>query len=187
MLPADIFFSCSPNTGMRFDMLSFSYQLFAVRDITEGEELTTQYTYLEYSAATRRKDLRRYFHCTCSSCTDAVASDPRRAAISAFRPSISGWVYERALSDDWLLVKCREILALIALEGLEAILQHFSTTKAMLEIYICLGNASAASEWAGKLDKFGWEETDLDVKPLLDPESPAYPKHPLWRMRFDPI
>ncbi|KAJ7668703.1 hypothetical protein DFH06DRAFT_1084872 [Mycena polygramma] len=180
--------SCSPNTGKRFDMLSFSYQLFAARDLPEGEELTLQYTYLDCSAAERRANLRTFaFICSCASCTDSVASDPRRAAILAFRPSVIAWVRDRTLPDDWLLVKCRDALALLVLEGLENIPQYSDATKTMMEVHICLGDAQSASEWAAKLDMHRWQEVQPDVKALLDPASPAYPKHPLWRRRFGSI
>ncbi|KAJ7686562.1 hypothetical protein B0H17DRAFT_1304004 [Mycena rosella] len=85
--------SCSPNTSARFDMLSFSYQLFAVHDIAKGEELTYQYTPINCSAAERNKALVPYgFVCACTACTNAPTSDPRRAAIEAFRPVVTEWV-----------------------------------------------------------------------------------------------
>ncbi|KAJ6593426.1 hypothetical protein B0H19DRAFT_1246198 [Mycena capillaripes] len=166
--------SCSSNTTYRFDMLSFSYRLFAVRDIAEDEELTLQYTYVDCSAAERRENLDRYaFLCTCASCTDAIASDPRRAAIFAFRSSVAKWVCDHTLADDWLLVKCREALALIVLEGMESTPQYFQGTQAMMEACICLGDAKGASEWAAKLDHIRWEDTCMNVKALLEPRKPC--------------
>ncbi|KAJ7653818.1 hypothetical protein B0H17DRAFT_957150 [Mycena rosella] len=178
--------SCSPNTSARFDMLSFSYQLFAVRDIAKSEELTYQYTPINCSAAERNKALVPYgFVCACTACTNASTSDPRRAAIEAFRPVVTEWVYDNALADDWLLIKCREHLELIMLEGMEQMPLHFDVVEALMETCICLGDAQGASEWAAKLESFMWEDVRADVKTLLDPASAAYQKHPLWRARLD--
>ncbi|KAJ7496866.1 hypothetical protein FB451DRAFT_1549892 [Mycena latifolia] len=178
--------SCSPNTISRFDKPSFSYQLYAVRDIAKGEELTYQYTDVVTSTAERRKALKPYdFVCTCAACEDAPASDARRAAISAFRPNVLKWAFDRTLSDNWLPDKCREHLALIAREGLEQMPLHFDLVKTLMEAHICLGDAQGASEWAAKVERFQWEEVRPDVKALLDPASAAYQAHPMWRVRAD--
>ncbi|KAJ7716515.1 hypothetical protein B0H16DRAFT_1388840, partial [Mycena metata] len=74
--------SCSPNTAPRFNMSSFSYRLYALRDIAEGEELTFQYTDVSQPAAQRNERLRPYgFICDCAACKDATASDARRKKI----------------------------------------------------------------------------------------------------------
>ncbi|KAJ7125165.1 hypothetical protein C8R44DRAFT_703306 [Mycena epipterygia] len=178
--------SCSPNTAPRFDMLSFSYQLFAVRDIAKNEELTFQYTDVECSAAERNAALKPYaFVCECAACQDVSASDSRRAAIAAFNPSVHSWLFDRKLADDWFLVKCQEHLALVVREGLEHLPVHCDILTVIMEAYICLGDAQHASEWAAKLDKFLWEEKRPAVKELLDPVSTAYQDHPMWRMRID--
>ncbi|KAJ7935064.1 hypothetical protein B0H13DRAFT_1949543, partial [Mycena leptocephala] len=159
--------SCSPNTQPFFDKVSLSYRLYAVRDIAVGEELTFQYI-------DRNKALKPYaFVCTCPSCTDATASNARRAAIAAFIPTVAIWAVNRTLSDDWLLDKCREQIALIETEGLEHLTAYFDATKAVMEAYICLGDARNASKWAAKLNKM----------PLLDPANAAYEAHHWWRMR----
>ncbi|KAJ7125162.1 hypothetical protein C8R44DRAFT_549832, partial [Mycena epipterygia] len=64
--------SCSPNTAPHFDVLSFSYQLFAVRDIAKDEELTFRYADDLCSAAERNTALKPYaFVCRCTACLDA--------------------------------------------------------------------------------------------------------------------
>ncbi|KAJ7799295.1 hypothetical protein B0H14DRAFT_2903803 [Mycena olivaceomarginata] len=195
--------SCSPNTAPHFDMASFSSSLYAVRDIAAGEELTFQYVPTGTSAAKRNKALRPYdFVCTCSACTDAPASDARRAAIKAFIPNVTLWAaVDRTLPDDSLINKCLEQLELITTEGMEHHHSYALATKALMETYICLGDVLNASKWAGKLHKQVWrEKTDLasmmgdstpcnepDVGKLLDPaNTAAYEAHPFWRMRVDP-
>ncbi|KAJ7030043.1 SET domain-containing protein [Mycena alexandri] len=178
--------SCSPNTQPVFDKFSLSHQLFAVRDIEEGEELTFQYTDVAVSAAERNKELKSYdFVCTCASCTDAPASDARRAAITGFTPTAFIWAVDRALSDDWLLNKCREQLALIEVEGLQHLKKNFDAIKAIMEVYICLGDAENASKWAARVKKqIKWAKEGPDVSPLLDPTNiSAYKAQPMWCMR----
>ncbi|KAJ7125153.1 hypothetical protein C8R44DRAFT_980376 [Mycena epipterygia] len=72
--------SCSPNTATMFDMASFSFRLYAVRDIAA-------------------KTLEPYgFRCTCRACRDPRTSDPRRATIrrmDAASPALMAmWVEE---------------------------------------------------------------------------------------------
>ncbi|KAJ6593480.1 hypothetical protein B0H19DRAFT_1365554 [Mycena capillaripes] len=176
--------SCSPNTQPLFDEVSLSYRLWAVRDIAAGEELTFQYIDVVCDAATRNEALKPYaFVCTCPSCTDAPASDARRAAIEAFTPTVSIWAVDRKLSNDWLVEKCAEKIALIETEGLQHLTAYFDATKAMMEAYICLGDARSTSKWAAKLNTQRWAENYTSVAPLLDPANAAYEAHPMWSMR----
>ncbi|KAJ7072777.1 hypothetical protein C8F01DRAFT_957368, partial [Mycena amicta] len=74
--------SCSPNTQRFFDKTTFSWRLYAVRDIADGEELTFMYSALYKPAAERKTVLDQYhFTCTCAACMDAPSSDARRAAL----------------------------------------------------------------------------------------------------------
>ncbi|KAJ6593498.1 hypothetical protein B0H19DRAFT_22530 [Mycena capillaripes] len=177
--------SCSPNTQPLFDKASLSYRLWAVRDIAAGEELTFQYIDVACDAATRNEALKPYaFVCTCPSCTDAPTSDARRAAIVAFTPTVSIWAVDRKLSNDWLVEKCAEQIALIETEGLQHLTAYFDATKAMMEAYICLGDARTASKWAAKVNKQVWADYYTNVAPLLDPANAAYEAHPMWSMRI---
>jgi hypothetical protein len=182
--------SCSANTSPHFDLASFSHRLYAVRDIAAGEELTFQYAEVVCSAAARNEALKPYdFVCTCPACMDAPASDARRAAIDAFTPNVFLWAMNRKLPDDWLNKQCLEQLARIAIEGLEHDHRFFDATKAIMEAYICLGDARNASEWAAKLHRQKWAEelAKADVGPLLDAGNTAvYEDHDMWRMRTNP-
>ncbi|KAF7365517.1 ER lumen protein-retaining receptor [Mycena venus] len=186
--------SCSPNTTPRFDLDSFGYQLRAVRSITAGEELTFQYVDVGCSAAERNEALKPYaFVCACPACTDAPASDARRAAIKAYNPSVLLWAIDRKLSDDSLINECLEQLARLTTEGLEHHGAYFDATKAIMEAYICLGDTQNASKWTAKVHKQVWahryekEISEFRLSELLDPaNTAAYEKHPFWRMRVDP-
>ncbi|KAJ7366484.1 hypothetical protein DFH08DRAFT_1003489 [Mycena albidolilacea] len=160
--------SCSPSTVANFDIASFSHRLYAVRDIPAGEELTFQYVEVACSAAKRNEELKSYdFVCTCPACTDAPASDARRAAINAFLPNVYVWAIKRELPDDWLTKKCLEQLVRMTIEGLEHHHRFFDATQAIMQSYICL--------------------KDADTESLLDPANiTAYEAHSMWRLRTDP-
>ncbi|KAJ7188725.1 hypothetical protein C8R46DRAFT_1205863 [Mycena filopes] len=177
--------SCSPNCAPRFDMASFSYRLYALRDIADGEELTFQYTDVRQPAAQRNAGLQPYdFGCDCAACKDAPASDARRKKIEAFSSSAAR-LFDAALADDTrmdkFLAQCREQLALIAQEGVEHFLVYFDVVKMLMEAHIWRKDAQGASEWAEKLNRLRWDESWVDMSKYLDPASPAYQEHPLWR------
>ncbi|KAF7289294.1 Aldehyde dehydrogenase [Mycena indigotica] len=150
--------SCSPNTAPSFDRAMLAYRLYAVRDIAKGEELTFQYVNVLSSKSERSKALKPY--------------DVRRSAISGFVPTLSAWAPNCQLPDDWLINKSTELLELIEKEHLEHLEVYCIANHAIMEAYICLGDSQNASKWAARVE-------------LLDPESPAYAKHGLWRMRVD--
>ncbi|KAJ7188753.1 hypothetical protein C8R46DRAFT_980026 [Mycena filopes] len=186
--------SCSPNTQPLFDKASLSYKLFAVRDIAAGEELTFQYTNVDKPAAQRAEDLKPYdFVCTCTACTaDVPASDARRAAITTFTPNTLKWAVDPKLSDDWLLKQCHAQLARIEAEGLQHLSAAYDAKKAIMDIYLCLGDAQKASEWAVRVNRNKWREDDDDAilktthlfQSLEDPGNTAeFEANMMWRIR----
>ncbi|KAF7289264.1 Aldehyde dehydrogenase [Mycena indigotica] len=182
--------SCSSNTAPLFDKAMLAYRLYAVRDIAKGEELTFQYVDVLSSKSERNKALKPYdVVCTCPSCTEPTArSDKRRSAIGGFMPTIPAWAANRQLSDDWLIKRSTALLSLIEEERLEHLELNCIATHAIMECYICLGDSENASKWAARVIRQPWSGVYKDhpeVHELLDPKSPAYAKHGLWRMRVD--
>ncbi|KAJ7270045.1 hypothetical protein B0H12DRAFT_822148 [Mycena haematopus] len=178
--------SCSPNAAPRFHMPSFSYRLYAVRDIAAGEELTFQYINVKKSATVRQTALKPYdFECACLACKDAPTSDPRRAAIAAFYKIHSG-ILTSSFLDETLLSQCRMQIELIVREGLEHLPVYFDVVKLLMQGCIAHGDAQGASEWGAKLDTCHWDEgrDTEEVVELLE-SGPAYEKHPLWRTLVD--
>ncbi|KAF8208500.1 hypothetical protein K438DRAFT_1573631 [Mycena galopus ATCC 62051] len=183
--------SCSPNTNTHFDVASFSFRLYAVRDIAANEELTYSYIDIELPSAERKKELKPYdFVCACSACTDP-ASDARRATIAASAPNVLLWAtVNRSLPEDWIFNKALQQLVLLTTEGIQHHIRYADATRAMMEAYICLGDADKASKWAAKVHKQVWAEKyqSADVEALLDPKNTAaYEAHPFWRIRVDPL
>ncbi|KAJ6497623.1 hypothetical protein C8R45DRAFT_983622 [Mycena sanguinolenta] len=178
--------SCSPNTAPRFHVSSFSYRLYAVRDIAEGEELTYQYTDVVQSAAKRQAELKPYdFVCACRACKDPSTSDPHRAAVAKFYAANIGMLTSPFLTVA-LLAKCRKQIELIVREGLEHHPVYFDVVKLLMEGCIAHGDARGASEWAARLEKCSWGENrdNADVVKLLK-SGPTYRNHPLWRTLVD--
>ncbi|KAJ7886625.1 hypothetical protein B0H14DRAFT_2498516 [Mycena olivaceomarginata] len=72
--------SCIPNTTAHFDITSFSFQLFAVRDIEADEELTISYVATTDTTKERQTNLESYgFQCSCAACLAPSESDATRA------------------------------------------------------------------------------------------------------------
>ncbi|KAJ6589940.1 hypothetical protein DFH09DRAFT_1140480 [Mycena vulgaris] len=135
--------SCSPNTVTYFDIPTFSYQLFAVRDIVKGEELTLAYTSPQSVTKERQSSLEPYgFQCTCAACREPFESDARRAMSS----SISADNLEGGLLK----------LSLLEKEGIEATEEYSATLKSVMGLYIGLGDSDNARKYAGKLSKRRW-------------------------------
>ncbi|KAJ7503037.1 hypothetical protein B0H11DRAFT_1987551 [Mycena galericulata] len=135
--------SCSPNTIAHFDLATFSYRLFAARDIPRGEELTLTYTSLHSLTEARQKELEPYgFQCSCSACRSPSQSDARRAlSISISMDNV----------DD-----CLEKLSLLEDEGLEATPEYCKTLKSLVDLYFGLGDAKSVGKYARKLVSRPW-------------------------------
>jgi hypothetical protein len=118
--------SCSPNTAYTFDPVSLSFQLWAVRKISAGEELTFAYADLAADYAERLEPLLRYgFICTCPACLEPKQSDIRRRAALDTKArtleEIKQWIKSKTASDDFLIAPAMKHLEMMEKEGLEAL------------------------------------------------------------------
>ncbi|CAK5281855.1 unnamed protein product [Mycena citricolor] len=155
--------SCRPNTQPVFHPASLSFRLYAVRDIPQGEELTFAYTNIQMPAGHRNRALRPYqFTCRCSACLNAKLSDKRRKKIAGFAPDVRSWAADHTLTDDWLIVQCREQLERIDSEGFEADEAYYDALKTLMEFYLCLGDAENAAVWADKMEQCRWTTRRFD-------------------------
>ncbi|KAF7297891.1 SET domain-containing protein [Mycena chlorophos] len=162
--------SCSPNTQPIFSRTQFAYNLYAVRDVAEGEELTWQYTPTLQPQAERAEACAAYgFICDCPFCTadpERIAqSDARRQAIDGFDPidAQREWAASSSsvLPDEWLVERCLAQLALLEKEGLQHCRWYCLAARVIMEAYFMLGNARSASEWAAVVRKRRWVENYL--------------------------
>ncbi|KAF7351089.1 Aldehyde dehydrogenase [Mycena sanguinolenta] len=168
--------SCSPNTVPQFHAASFSWRLYAARDITAGEELTRQYVSIQHPAAERQAALKQIydFVCACPACTDPSISDPRRATIAAFAATHHGKQESSVVGfsslDNDRFAECRTQAELIESEGLQHLPVYSTVLKLLIEASVVRMELSSACQLARKLDKCRWVD-DRD----------AYQDHPLWR------
>ncbi|KAJ7364168.1 hypothetical protein DFH08DRAFT_636584, partial [Mycena albidolilacea] len=112
---------CTPNAHYAFCMESFCGQLFAVRGIAEGEEITIGYTDLTAKRAVRRENLEAKFRfvCKCKTCClpqeQADRSDARREAMMEYFASMKkGERFPEGAS----LVRVKEMMHWAEEEGL---------------------------------------------------------------------
>ena len=118
-------------------------QLYAVRDIKKGEEITTSYCALLAPYAKRQQHLARYsIQCDCPACLDPVESDENRRRISRLKnavPAIIKWAANPALPDGLLLTPSLTMLELLLSEGLEATQHYMQVLYHTMLIYSALG------------------------------------------------
>ncbi|CAI6084433.1 unnamed protein product [Clonostachys chloroleuca] len=79
--------SCVPNTCWVYDEVT-GMEVYAVRDITEGEEITDSYTEVACSRESRAKELANWgFRCACTACEgpEAEVIDIRRRRVAQIR------------------------------------------------------------------------------------------------------
>jgi hypothetical protein len=184
---ADILHSNSPNTEPRFDLRSFSYRLFAVRDIAAGEELTSTDTYLDCLEPPERTGKPTFEHNMMSMDGGPIFQKPCEKSLLEL--SLRMWLRDDTLPDDWLITKCREQLTPVRLNSgkdltNDDLLLRLEAMHTLMQAYICLGDAQNASQWAVKLDKV-FKRDDKNIKALLNPASAAYPANSFWRRRVD--
>ncbi|KAJ6584797.1 hypothetical protein B0H19DRAFT_1249728 [Mycena capillaripes] len=174
--------SNSPNTAPRFDLQSFSYRLFAFRDIAAGEELTSTDTYLDCLTAQPRP--RMLMAVDEMPCTVSLFNKPCKKTL--LQLSLDLWLRDDTLADDWLIIKCQEVLALpLPQNATETDFRsRLEAMYTLMQSYICLGDAHGASKWAKKMHAI-FPRGEMETNALLDPASAAYQADSLWRHRVD--
>ncbi|KAJ4290422.1 hypothetical protein N0V90_010638 [Kalmusia sp. IMI 367209] len=86
--------ACRPNAYYRFDDFTLNFDVFSLKDIRPGEEITFSYGFSAepYEARSKALESTWGFTCTCSLCTanstTIAASDTRLADIAALKSSL---------------------------------------------------------------------------------------------------
>jgi hypothetical protein len=149
-------YSCSPNSTWTFDSLSLSFQLWAVRKIPAGEQVTLSYTGYKDDYKHRRDWLLHYdFECICPACLDHKESDIRRRKVFNTKmitiDRIKMWIKSKTSSDEFLISPAMKHLEMMEAEGLEAIDQYCDR---LAEVFLCsvaLGWKNEAVRYRGLL------------------------------------
>nr|GAT51523.1 predicted protein [Mycena chlorophos] len=184
--------SCSPNTQATYSRVQFAFNIYAVRNIAQGEELTFQYFNTLVPAKERAELCKPYgFKCDCPFCAgDAehvAESNARRATIREFSLSLlhwqQKWTTDPSLPDDWLVRQCLEQLVLLEKEDLQCCDLYCYLPQAIMSSYIMLADAKRASKWAAVANRRRWIDDYAPTDKYLDPKSPAYQKNPTWGLR----
>ncbi|KAK0485898.1 hypothetical protein IW261DRAFT_1452639 [Armillaria novae-zelandiae] len=146
--------SCRPNTYRTFDMVSFAMEIRALRDIEEGEELTTSYSDLLVPTATRQEQLEPYgVRCDCESCSNPRVSDDRRMEITKkckgdiLADRFSRWSMNPRLSDDFALREGERLLKLVEDEGLETDICYSELLLHLTMVHAALGNTKETGQY----------------------------------------
>ena len=163
--------SCCPNATWTFDIASFSFQLWAVRDIRESEEITISYLDLSSSYDERKQNLLRLykFECDCLACKHHHITSSRRKLILD-RDSLANIVVKVRMTDlslpeGHLLGPALERIDICDEEGLHAADVYLAQLHILFLCYVVLGNRVGA-EICGRMlltQKFR----------LVDPTYPA--------------
>ncbi|CAE6925396.1 set5 [Symbiodinium natans] len=175
--------SCSPNCQQSWDGTSGMEKLYAMSDISEGEELCITYCDLRRPRAERKQELKaKYgFECTCPACStlDSAQSDANRVAIARLEEELCR---EGPANPTSGLLCAEELLATIDAEGLsDKMLRGLACYEAM-ECALRLGNEEAVTDWAAKahlyLSQARGSDNSLAREAKKCSESPT--QHPLW-------
>ncbi|KAK0488433.1 hypothetical protein IW261DRAFT_1439334 [Armillaria novae-zelandiae] len=143
--------SCSPNVCRKWNTASFSMQIRAVRDIKEGEELTTAYCAILHPAAERQTDLAAYgFRCTCAACSDPSKSDVKREGFSRRPVLVSPFVGKGKAKGDWL-DPALNMLSEMEEEGVQASLYYKATLYQLVMACVYMADKDKALVYGRKL------------------------------------
>ncbi|EDQ99660.1 uncharacterized protein LACBIDRAFT_316178 [Laccaria bicolor S238N-H82] len=148
--------SCSPNTAYNFHMASLSFELRAVRDIKQGEELFTSYCDIFRTKSERAEDLATYsIICACPGCvgatkeTDLFRSELAKR-IEKIRADHHAWLEDHTRPN--VLSASLKLIAEIEKEGLTDA-PWFVFLLGMVEnVYSVSGNTNSAKKYLERLN-----------------------------------
>ncbi|KAF2189040.1 SET domain-containing protein, partial [Zopfia rhizophila CBS 207.26] len=148
--------ACRPNSFYRFNDTSLQLEVFALRDIEPGEELTYSYGYSSLPHTSRHKALDAHwsFTCKCSLCTappaKISASDKRLKQITDIKEVLPTDTHDVPQ----LLGSVPDLIGLLQEEGLIAEIPQYEEILAYTLSQ--LGDEHRARYWARRARK-GWE------------------------------
>ncbi|TFK45063.1 hypothetical protein BDQ12DRAFT_642222 [Crucibulum laeve] len=166
--------SCGPNAAFRWNVDTLSAVLYAVRPISEGEEITITYADPTRSRAERIAHLEQNygFTCDCPYCSRPQsssieehinASDASRAQLGtwfALHPVFSKWMLDPCLPDDFVISSHLHALKLIEQEGMQGMEGPFLEDIAMC--YAALGDKIEFMKWANRvIARCGIEDVEM--------------------------
>ncbi|EDR10227.1 uncharacterized protein LACBIDRAFT_316887 [Laccaria bicolor S238N-H82] len=148
--------SCSPNTTHHFDMASLSFQLRAIRDIKQGEELFYAYCDILRTKSERAEELAPYgVVCVCPGCvgatkeTDLLRSELAKR-IAKLRADHHVWMKDHSRPN--VLVASLKLIAEIEKEGLTDAPSFIVLLRMVVEVYSASGSGNSAMKYLDQLN-----------------------------------
>lgn len=177
--------SCRPNALVSFHLESFSFQVRAIRQIEEGEEIVIPYCDIMLPHKKRDAIFRNFhFECVCQSCQDPAASDAIRSTITSPSAVFKQWLDDRSLPGDYVTRHSLSQIDTMLREGMEGSAVYGEQLQAIMESYICLGDSGLASIWGVKLGRALLASAG-DTKNLeLMSDVHLYSSHQAWQSRM---
>ncbi|KZT40148.1 SET domain-containing protein [Sistotremastrum suecicum HHB10207 ss-3] len=177
--------SCRPNALVSFHLDAFSFQVRAIRQIEEGEEIVIPYCDIMLPHKKRDAIFRNFhFECVCQSCQDPAASDAIRSTITSPSAIFKQWLDDRSLPGDYVIRHSLSQIDTMLREGMEGSAVYGEHLQAIMESYICLGDSGLASIWGVKLGRALLASAG-DTKNLeLMSDGHLYPYHEAWQSRM---
>ncbi|EDR10226.1 uncharacterized protein LACBIDRAFT_316886 [Laccaria bicolor S238N-H82] len=147
--------SCSPNTCHRFEMASLSFELRAIRDIRQGEELFYSYCDIFRTKIERAEELAPYgIVCACPACVGATKeTDLLRSELAKRVEKIQAdhhvWMKDQSRPN--VLAASLKLIAEIEKEGLSGAPSFTSLLGMVANVYVESDNMNSAMKY---LDQF---------------------------------
>ncbi|EDQ99662.1 uncharacterized protein LACBIDRAFT_334802 [Laccaria bicolor S238N-H82] len=148
--------SCSPNTTYNFDMASLSFELRAVHDIKQGEELFTSYCDLFRTKTERAEELAPYgIVCACPGCvgateeTDLLRSELEKR-IEAIRADHHAWLKDHTRPN--ILAASLKLMEEIEKEGLADAPWFVFLLGMVASVYSVSGDTDSAMKYLERLN-----------------------------------
>ncbi|KAH9820107.1 hypothetical protein DFH28DRAFT_1052408 [Melampsora americana] len=175
--PARLNHDCRANAAFHLDESTLQVYMYAIRDISPGEELTISYRDMKLTREERRRELKHYgFECQCSLCSlpsHAVAvSDSRIQQIDELTIHLIDWSPTSKATP----TMAEHVLELYKLERLDAGLEEAYTMVSLA--YNAVGESQRASMYASLAIARGiilngpkWEEYDAVLELERSPET----------------
>ncbi|KAF2264739.1 SET domain-containing protein [Lojkania enalia] len=176
--------ACRPNSYYRFDDLSMRFEVFTLRNVSVGDELSISYGFSDQPHDHRREAIEENwsFTCNCALCTappeEITASNARLARIEEIKGQLPTDVTKVPHLIGWL----PELIDLMNEEGL--IVDRPQYEEILAYAWNAIGDEQRAKQWAGRA-KLGWEilagKDSWEVRRTRQlEENPKW--HPSWKM-----
>ncbi|CAH7676277.1 hypothetical protein BY996DRAFT_4577577 [Phakopsora pachyrhizi] len=175
----DLNHDCRPNVAYNFNDITLQLEMYAIKDIVPGEELTVSYIPMNSPRKIRQESLKSHygFDCRCSQCSlperGVIASDNRLLQIEQLTKILTSWKDEGPRPNTAM---AEHLIDLYKIENLYAAADVAYTIAALT--YNTFGDSYQASRYSSLAISYGlytreanWLDYEAHVNLEIDPES----------------